>query len=107
MMSWIHIDDLCRMYSEALSNEMVNGVYNAVAPNPTANRDFTIGLAKLLKGNFFLPFHVPSFLLKILFGGVSIELLKSVQVSSEKITKTGFQFLFPSIEAALQDLCRR
>ena len=32
MISWIHIDDLCRMYIEAIENESVNGVYNAVAP---------------------------------------------------------------------------
>ena len=107
IMSWIHIDDLCRLYEEALKNEMLEGVYNAVAPNPISNSDLTIGLAKLLRGNFFLSFHVPAFLLNILFGGVSIELLKSVQVNAGKIRRAGFQFLFPSIDAAIKQLCQR
>ena len=107
MMSWIHIDDLCRLYEEALKKDMLEGVYNAVAPNPISNRDLTIALAKLLRGNFFISFHVPAFLLNILFGGVSIELLKSVQVNAGKIRKTGFQFLFPGIDAAIKQLCQR
>ncbi|MEZ4903770.1 MAG: hypothetical protein R2822_19450 [Spirosomataceae bacterium] len=32
--SWIHIEDLCRLFIEALENEQWRGVYNAVAPHP-------------------------------------------------------------------------
>ncbi|MEQ1800154.1 MAG: TIGR01777 family oxidoreductase, partial [Lacibacter sp.] len=44
MISWIHVDDLCRMYEEAIQNEQLNGIYNAVAPNPVTNKDLTVAL---------------------------------------------------------------
>jgi uncharacterized protein (TIGR01777 family) len=34
MISWIHIEDLCRLYMEAMTNVSWSGVYNAVSPNP-------------------------------------------------------------------------
>lgn len=105
IVSWVHIDDLCRMYIAALQNEQLNGSYNAVAPAPVSNKILTLELAKLMKGKFFIPLHVPGFVLKIMLGERSIEVLKSTRVSCEKIKKTGFTFLYPSIEAALQQLC--
>jgi len=42
--------------------------------------------------------------LKVALGELSIEVLKSATVSNSKIKDAGFQFLFPSIEAALNDL---
>ena len=36
IVSWIHIDDLCRMFIKALDDETLNGSYNAVAPNPVS-----------------------------------------------------------------------
>ncbi|MBS1599676.1 MAG: TIGR01777 family oxidoreductase [Bacteroidetes bacterium] len=101
---WIHIDDLCRIYLEAITNESLHGVYNAVAPRPVDNKTFVTSLAKKIKGKFFIPFYVPSFMLKIILGEMSIEVLKSVNVSAEKIKSTGFQFLYPTIDAAFEQL---
>ena len=102
--SWIHVDDLCRIYLEAITNEKWQGVYNAVAPRPIDNKTFTRKLAKKMKGKFYIPFYVPSFVLKIFLGEMSIEVLKSVHVSANKITNAGFQFLYPTIDAAFQNL---
>jgi uncharacterized protein (TIGR01777 family) len=104
VLSWIHIDDLCRMYAEAIDNENMQGVYNAVAPNPVDNKTLTLELAKKMKGKFFVSIHVPTFVLKIMLGELSIEVLKSATVSATKIRNTGFQFLFPTIKSALKDL---
>ena len=102
--SWIHIDDLCRVYLEAITNENWHGVYNAVAPRPVDNKTFTIQLAKKMKGKFYIPFYVPSFVLKFILGEMSIEVLKSANISAKKIRSTGFQFLYPTIDAAFQNL---
>ena len=59
-----------------------------------------------LRAIFFIPVHVPSFVLKIALGELSIEVLKSTTVSAAKIKATGFQFLYPSIEAAIQGLVK-
>jgi len=103
VLSWIHIEDLCRMYVYALEKKF-SGVFNAVAPQVISNKNFTLQLAKKVRGKFFIPIYVPSFGLKIVLGEMSIEVLKSATVNSEKIKSTGFQFLYPSIEAAFNNL---
>lgn len=104
IISWIHLDDLCRMYIAAIENKEMNGVYNAVAPDPVTNQTLTLSLAKKIKGNAFVTVHVPSFLLKIVLGEMSIEVLKSATVSSAKIESTGFAFMFGSLEKAIKDI---
>ncbi|HMO63072.1 MAG TPA: TIGR01777 family oxidoreductase [Ferruginibacter sp.] len=105
VVSWIHIDDLCRMFIAAIENEKYNGVYNAVAPAPVNNKTLNLLLAQKTRGKFFIPAHVPSPILKLMLGESSIEVLKSTTVSCAKIQSAGFTFLYPSIDAALQELC--
>jgi uncharacterized protein len=107
MISWITIDDLCRLFLFAIENEKIIGVYNAVAPNPVTNKMLTLTLAKKMKGNFYLPIHVPTFILKTMLGGRSIEILKSTNASCQKIISAGFNFLHPNIENALQDILKK
>jgi hypothetical protein len=104
MISWIHIEDLCRIYMEAMLNPSWSGVYNAVAPNPVNNKTFTLELAKQMKGSFFIQMAVPNFMLRFLLGDRSVEVLKSSNVSGNKLKERGFQFIYPSIDAAFTDL---
>lgn len=107
IISWIHIDDLCRMYIYAIENENMHGSYNAVAPSPVKNKLFTLKLAEIMRGKFYIPVHVPQFLLKLILGERSIEILKSATVSCVKIKGEGFTFLYPSIDTALKQLIRK
>ena len=102
VMSWIHLDDLVRLYIYAIENEKVSGAYNAVAPFPISNKSFTLKLAQEIKGKFFIPVYVPTFMLKLILGEMSVEVLKSATVSCEKIKKAGFTFLYPDIAAAIR-----
>lgn len=104
IVSWIHINDLCSMFIAAMENENLSGSYNAVAPDPVSNKVLTLTLAKVIKGKFFIPMHVPSFVLKMMMGQRSIEVLKSATVSCKKIQSTGFEFKFQTLEAALENL---
>lgn len=105
-MSWIHINDLVNLYIRAIENENLSGVYNAVAPQPVSNLKMVLSLAKLNKRKYFIPIHVPSFILKLMLGEMSNEILKNRNVSSQKITDTGFEFEFSSIYPALKNLLR-
>ena len=101
VISWIHIDDLCHAYIYALENEMMKGSYNAVAPAPVKNKLLTLTIADKVKGKFYIPVHVPQFVLQTMMGKRSIEILKSTAVSSEKIMREGFTFLYPEIKTAI------
>lgn len=105
MISWISIHDLCRLFLYALKNETMNGVYNAVAPNPVNNKTLTLILAKKMR-RFYLPVYVPSFILKTILGGRSIEILKSTAVSSKKTEAAGFRFKYENIDGALEYLLK-
>lgn len=102
--SWIHIEDVCRMFLFAIENENLHGVFNAVAPIPVRNKDLTLLLAEKMKGRFYVHMHVPAFILKAMLGQMSVEVLKSATVSCEKIRSEGFKFLYTTIDAALEDL---
>lgn len=102
-MSWIHLEDLARMFIFAIDQAQVRGVYNAVSPEPCTNAAFSKALAKALHRPFFLP-PVPAFLLKIVFGEMASMLLVSQRISSKKIQDVGFEFRYPHVQTALASL---
>jgi uncharacterized protein (TIGR01777 family) len=103
MVSWIHQQDLNRLMLFALETEQVVGVYNAVAPDPMNNAILTKAIARRFH-TWAIPFHVPSFILKIMLGEMSVEVLKSANVSASKILAAGFSFDYASMDEALDDL---
>ncbi|MEO5946766.1 MAG: TIGR01777 family oxidoreductase [Chitinophagaceae bacterium] len=101
VISWIHLDDLVQLFIKSIEDETMLGAYNAVAPNPVSNKELTITLATA-RDKFYIPVYIPSFLLKIVLGEMSVEVLKSATVSAEKLLATGFQFNYLEIESALR-----
>ena len=102
VVSWIAISDLIKIYTEAIENENWNGAFNAVAPTPVSNKDLVLQVAR--KQKLFIPIHVPEIALKAILGEMSIEVLKSATVSSEKIRQQGYEFLYPTLDKAIQKL---
>ena len=102
VVSWIHIDDIVRMYVEAIENTSWQGVYNAVSPNPVSNRQLIQSMARHARFHVTVP--VPALALKIALGEMSIEVLKSATVSAAKVEAAGFNFLFPDIDKATRKL---
>jgi len=102
---WIHIDDLCNLYIDAIENKELKGVYNAVAPEPITNKNLTYQISKKLNKKIFLP-NIPPAFIRIIFGEMNSILLKGSRASSKKIKETGFKFKFQNLEAALKNLIR-
>jgi uncharacterized protein (TIGR01777 family) len=104
-MPWIHIDDLCQLYLSAIQGK-IKGIYNAVAPEYQTNTSFSKKLAKSL-GRPFVPFGVPAFGLKTIFGELAIILLTGSRISCEKLMNESFEFKYPKLSEALKDLFKK
>jgi uncharacterized protein len=102
-MPWIHIKDLCNIYLKAIEDSTMNGVYNAVVPQHITHNEFIGTLAKTMNKAVF-PVNVPSFLLKAALGEMSELVLKGSKVSSEKIVRSGYKFLHPDLEIAIENI---
>ena len=102
-MNWIHIDDLVTMYVEAVENSAINGKYNAVADEIPTNEILMKKLAKTA-GKFFLPFNVPSFVMKSVFGEMSSIILEGTRADNKKIKSQGFDFKYAQLDDAFKDL---
>lgn len=103
--SWIHLEDLCRLFSYCISQPL-HGIYNAVAPNPVMYKSMSEAISKSLqKPN--IPISVPEFMVKLLLGEQAEMVLSDANCSAEKIIQTGFNFQFPAIQFALDNLYLR
>lgn len=99
---WIHIEDLSQIYLKAITDREMSGAYNASVTDSTTNKSFSKTLARLYGYKIWLP-KIPSFLLKIAMGEMSIAILEGRRVSSEKIKKAGFKFEYTNLKEALSN----
>lgn len=100
-MSWVHIDDACRLFIRAIEDPQFKGVYNAVAPHPVTNREFMTELAEAMKKPLVLP-NVPAFAINLMLGEMSEVVLASVRASANKVMQTGFTFEYNYLREALE-----
>ena len=101
--SWIHIDDIIRVFIMALQKPEWSGIFNGIAPNPVRNREFTRDLAKAMHKPFIFP-AVPSWLLHWILGEKAAIILDSTRAGAYKLENSGFEFEFRTLEKALLNL---
>jgi uncharacterized protein (TIGR01777 family) len=105
-LSWIHEQDLARIFLFLLENRGLEGPLNCTAPEPVRNSEFTETLGKVLGVPTFLP-PVPGFMLRLLkgeFGGV---ILKGQRVLPRRLLAAGFQFHYPTLKEALTEILNK
>lgn len=100
--SWVHIEDVCRAIRYLIELPDAAGVYNLTAPNPVKNKTFSRILGQVISKPSYLP--VPAFFFRLAFGEVADVVLKGQRVLPERLLESGFQFSFPALDSALQDL---
>lgn len=103
-MSWVHIDDYVAMVVRLLNDASLNGAFNMTAPVPVTNAEFTQTLAQALHRPAL--FVAPSFVLKLAMGERACLLLEGQRATPKRLQSSGFQFAYPRLEGALQDLLK-
>lgn len=104
--SWIHLDDLCKMFIKAIEDESLSGAYNATGTGYCTNQELTKAIAAALSKPLWLP-PVPGFVLKIMLGEMAEMVLSGSKVSSQKIQLTGFVHQFKNLDEAVADLLKK
>jgi uncharacterized protein len=104
-MSWVHVEDVARALVYCLENENISGPVNITSPTPEKMNSFGRTLAEILDRPYWAP--VPSNVLKIALGEMSVLILEGQQAVPQKLLDSGFKFEFPHLHEALYDLLKR
>ncbi|MHC4956403.1 MAG: TIGR01777 family oxidoreductase [Planctomycetota bacterium] len=100
--SWIHLDDVVGIYLHCIDNPEAREVYNATAPNPVSNMEFTRELARSLRRPAIAP--VPPLALRVVQGEFANHVTMSQRVMPLRTIGLGYEFAFPKVREALNDL---
>jgi uncharacterized protein len=101
-MPWIHMADWVELVVWLLETGDGRGAFNAVAPTPATNAEFTSALGRVLHRPTLIP--VPAFALKLILGELAESLLTGQRAIPARAQEMGFQFRFPDVNTALRDL---
>ena len=101
-MSWIHLEDMVRLIDFLLQRENLTGPFNATAPRPVSNKQFSQLLAERFGKK--APFTVPAFVLRLAFGEMADLLLFGQNVQPKRLLDSGFEFHYQQLKDALNAL---
>jgi NAD dependent epimerase/dehydratase family enzyme len=104
-MSWVHVDDYVAMVLRLLHDDQMRGPFNMTAPQPVTNAEFTRTLARTLHRPAF--FIAPGMVLRLAMGERAALMLEGQRVLPAKLAAAGWQFKFPRLGSALDDLLGR
>ena len=104
--SWIHEEDMNRLFQRALVDDNMSGVYLATAPNPVSNAEFMRQLRLVMGARIGLP--AAAWMVRL---GAPLVLKTDPELAllgrycvSRRLREEGFTFSFPDLESALRDL---
>jgi uncharacterized protein len=100
--SWVHVIDVVRAIVFALENDQLSGPVNVTSPSPVRMNDFGKTIGTVLQRPHWLP--VPSFVMKTVLGQKSALVLEGQHVMPQVLLEEGFEFMFPTLKPALEDL---
>ena len=101
--SWISIDDVVGVINHCITNESLAGPVNTTSPCPVTNYEFTKTLGMVLGRPTLIP--TPGFAARLALGEMADDLLlSSSRVMPNRLSESGYQFLYPTLEPALKHL---
>ncbi len=102
-MSWIALDDVPSVMLHIIEHDSLSGPVNVVSPHAVTNAEFTRILGQVLGRPAILP--LPAFVARLLFGEMADALLLGgARVIPQQLEDTGYRFVYPRLEQALQHL---
>ena len=101
---WIHADDLVGLYLHALDDPAWSGAYNAAAPEPVTNADFSKALGRALHRPAVAP--VPAVALRLLYGDMAEIVTEGQRAVPRRALDGGYAFRQADLDAALADALR-
>jgi uncharacterized protein (TIGR01777 family) len=102
IISWIHLQDEVRAIDFCINNQNISGPINLTSPNAVSNSEFGKMIGKVIRRPFWFP--TPAFLLKIVLGEQSVLVLEGQRAFPQKLLDHGFNFLYPNLFDALQNI---
>ena len=100
-LSWVHLADVVRIVEKCIEDPRLEGAINCCSPMPVSSKQFAHELGKIT--NCKLVFGLPGFIPKLMFGGPGGLLTKSQRALPKKLTETGHEFIYPTLESALNE----
>jgi hypothetical protein len=98
---WLTLPEAVSIIRFALENETLRGPFNATAPNPVTNAEFSKTLGKVLGRPVIFP--VPEFALRLLAGEMADALLlSSARVIPWNLQERGYKFQHATLEEGLR-----
>lgn len=101
--SWVHIDDLCRLFIKAVEDDSMQGIYNGVAPNPVRNKQLAYDLKEAMDVSALI-MPAPAFAMRMAMGEMADVVLDSTRVAAKRTQESGFRFRYPDLVPALKDV---
>ena len=97
---WIHLDDVVGMYLNAIDDERWTGAFNATAPHPVTNREFSRALGRALHRPAIAP--VPGFAIRTLYGGMAKLVIEGQNALPRRAMELGYVHRHPDLDEALR-----
>jgi uncharacterized protein (TIGR01777 family) len=101
---WVHMEDVVRGILYPIENNNFRGVYNLASPNPVSMNEFSKIFGNILHRPSWIP--VPDVALQILYGEGAKVILSGQKAIPEKLLVAGYQFSYPELKTALNDILK-
>jgi len=105
-MSWVHLDDICRLFIAAVEDQNMTATYNGCAPQPATSKELAYAMSDAL-GRSSLIVPVPTFALKLLLGEMSAVVLNSTKAIPKALENTAFSFEHTDLTASIKDIIQK
>ncbi len=102
---WIHLEDLIQALLFLLAKQGCQGVYNFVAPGMVRQKEFAATLGRFLRRPAIMP--APSWLMKLTLGEFGKSLIQGQKVVPKALLQQGYQFIYPELQPAMQEILGR